>query len=740
MFEQAPDLVVHGLLLLGRQLLVVFQTVEPQAEDDHQVQAAEGVLDAPVGGRGPGHPPDALQRDRLEAVVALLDDLDHLAGPLDPVPRVRHGGGDLEGVVVAQRLLDRLEVDLEAGAGVAEHGHGVEDQGVALVGRAQGDGHGLRLAEVQRPLPRLQGQAELVLRHDVLERLGAALVVPHLEEEGVDHGAGRERAVPPRLALEEVVVGLHEGRGPGRRELLGPRRLVDDVQVPHGLGRRQLQVLELVEADGGGVVEGERQQAEEDVHGVVRAPAALVLHPLGAGGLVAAAGLGAQLQLVAVAGHHVGEQALDGAGPLQALGVAAPAGEDHVQQGALHGPQRALARAEVLLVLQELVDQHLGPDVQHVRLVLVEGVQGADRQHREEQRRRHLRGRERRRVQEGQVVVEEAEVRREVPVQGRQAGQAEAVGDGALAVVAPDVVEDGVAVLVADDLGRPQRRVGRREGSQALRGRPLHGRGALGGRRGGHGLEVLDGRQLVRVRLRLRGGQARGEGRLRLLGAGRGRGDGVRLGLGDRLRHELVPRHLRQRDGARGVGDGGLEERGARREGHSGSGLVGADARVAHGRRGLVVEVGHQHRGRLEVHHAVAAGLDLLQGGGVDGRDGRLGGPGQGRGLGAGAALHVAVEGDAAVLGVDGAVVSQQQVASHEGTSTLHALEGAFLGVWDVVSIRIAHVFWSSRREGRGVIFSLGMCTRADGRRGATQPRAKNTYGISHGDCDARSG
>jgi hypothetical protein len=96
------------------------------------------------------------------------------------------------------------------------------------------------------------------------------------------------------------------------------------------------------------------------------------------------------------------------------------------------------------------------------------------------------------------------------------------------------------------------------------------------------------------------------------------------------------------------------------------------------------------------------------------------------------------VEGDAAVLGVDGAVVSQQQVASHEGTSTLHALERAFLGVWGVVSIRIAHVSWSSRAGG---VFSRSGCAREPtGEEGRHNHAAKNTYGISHGDCDARSG
>jgi hypothetical protein len=39
------------------------------------------------------------------------------------------------------------------------------------------------------------------------------------------------------------------------------------------------------------------------------------------------------------------------------------------------------------------------------------------------------------------------------------------------------------------------------------------------------------------------------------------------------------------------------------------------------------------------------------------------------------------VKGDAAIFGVDGAIMAKKQISSHEGTSTLHALERALLGV-----------------------------------------------------------
>lgn len=77
---------------------------------------------------------------------------------------------------------------------------------------------------------------------------------------------------------------------------------------------------------------------------------------------------------------YIRQQAFDRTGPFQAFRIAAPAGKNHVQQGALHRPEGALPGAEVFFVLQELVDEHFGSDMQHVGVILVEGVQGADGQ------------------------------------------------------------------------------------------------------------------------------------------------------------------------------------------------------------------------------------------------------------------------------------------------------------------------------------------------------------------------
>ena len=85
-----------------------------------------------------------------------------------------------------------------------------------------------------------------------------------------------------------------------------------------------------------------------------------------------------------------------------------------------------------------------------------------------------------------------------------------------------------------------------------------------------------------------------------------------------------------------------------------------------------MVQIGHQHRRRLEVHHAIAACLDLLEGRRVDG-DGRLR-----RCL---STLHVAVEGDPTVLGMDRPIMSEEQVSADKCTPALQAFERAFLGV-----------------------------------------------------------
>ncbi|KAI2426877.1 hypothetical protein LOZ52_003604, partial [Ophidiomyces ophidiicola] len=101
-------------------------------------------------------------------------------------------------------------------------------------------------------------------------------------------------------------------------------------------------------------------------------------------------------------------------------------------------------------------------------------------------------------------------------------------------------------------------------------------------------------------------------------------------------------------------------------------------------------------RGGFQIHHAVAGGVDVLEGGGVDGDGGFGGGGGGGGGGGRGRVVGSVVvagslwatsaalgdQGDAAILRVHGAVVAQQQVAADEGAAALQALEGALLGVW----------------------------------------------------------
>ena len=451
--KQIPHLVVDGHLGLRGGLIVMFQAIEPEAEDDHQVQAAERMLHTPVGGGGFGNPVDALDGRDLDAFEAGLDDLVHLLGPLDLLARDRHGRGDLVRGVIAQRLLDGLEIHFQTSARVAIDRHRVEDQRVALLRRAERHDDGLGLAHLERALPRLEREAQLVLGDDILQRLETALVVPDLQKQGVDQDAGGECAVPHLLALEQAVVGFADGEGAGGGQAAAPGLVVGHVQVPQRLGGGQLQVVDLVEAHRRRVVEGQREHAKEDVDGIVGPTARFVLDPLLPGGVHTLARFGPQLHLVPVPGHHVGEETLDGARPFQTLGVAAPAFEDHVQQGALHGPQRALAGIEVVLVLQELVDEHLRPHVEHEGRGALERVQGADRQDGQQQGRRGAGGLEGLLVQEGQMVVVQVEVRGQILVQGRGGRQLEGLGQRAEGIGVPDALDDHASFDLVGDLG-----------------------------------------------------------------------------------------------------------------------------------------------------------------------------------------------------------------------------------------------------------------------------------------------
>lgn len=215
----------------------MFQAIKPQAEDDHQVESTQGMLDTPVGGRSSCDPANALQSSGFDAVIAFLNDLDHLAGPLDLVPCVRHGSSDLIRIVVAHSFLNRLEVDLETGSGVAEQSHSIEDQRMTLMGGAERNSNSLGFAKFQRFLPGLQGKTELVFGHHILERLWATLVIPDLQEQGVDHDASSKGAVAQRLALEQVVMCLDEGGDLRSLELLTPGSILKNAKVPHTLGR-----------------------------------------------------------------------------------------------------------------------------------------------------------------------------------------------------------------------------------------------------------------------------------------------------------------------------------------------------------------------------------------------------------------------------------------------------------------------------------------------------------------------
>lgn len=157
----------------------------------------------------------------------------------------------------------------------------------------------------------------------------------------------------------------------------------------------------------------------------------------------------------------------------------------------------------------------------------------------------------------------------------------------------------------------------------------------------------------------------------------------LRLGVGQRD-HGVSPRHLWQHVLTRScVGYDRLHQRGAG-WGDAGIVVVGHQLRLLAG-HGLVVEVGHEHGGSLEVgvFYGLVAVLDLLEGGGgivgVVGSGG-LRGPRVGSLVG-GAALLLAGQGGAAVFGVDGAVVAQEEVAAHKGAAALEALEGALFGV-----------------------------------------------------------
>ena len=159
-----------------------------------------------------------------------------------------------------------------------------------------------------------------------------------------------------------------------------------------------------------------------------------------------------------------------------------------------------------------------------------------------------------------------------------------------------------------------------------------------------------------------------------------------RVGVGRRLgfrlgHHRVPPGHLGQHVLARGrVRDDGLHHG---RAGGRDDGLVVLRNHLGLlAGHGLVVEVGHQHGGSIEVLvlvHGVVVGFDALERRGAFNRR-RLRGPGVGSLVGR-PSLLLAGQRRAAILCVDGAVVAQEEVATHKGAAALEALEGALFRV-----------------------------------------------------------
>ena len=56
-------------------------------------------------------------------------------------------------------------------------------------------------------------------------------------------------------------------------------------------------------------------------------------------------------------------------------------------------------------------------------------------------------------MQERQMMMEETKVSRQVSVQGSQTRKTEALGDCALAIIVPNIVQDDVALIVVEYLG-----------------------------------------------------------------------------------------------------------------------------------------------------------------------------------------------------------------------------------------------------------------------------------------------
>jgi hypothetical protein len=141
----------------------------------------------------------------------------------------------------------------------------------------------------------------------------------------------------------------------------------------------------------------------------------------------------------------------------------------------------------------------------------------------------------------------------------------------------------------------------------------------------------------------------------------------VRLGT---WRQEAIPLHAR-------YGDDALAVWAALLNGWNGCDIAGHAVWLLAG-HGFVVEIPQQHAGSLEVIKAINA-VECAERGRINGRRSLvlelrllvLGG----------AAARLRLQRRAAVLGVDGAIVSQQQITADKGAFALVAFERAFFGI-----------------------------------------------------------
>lgn len=117
---------------------------------------------------------------------------------------------------------------------------------------------------------------------------------------------------------------------------------------------------------------------------------------------------------------YVSKKTLDGARPFQALRASAPTFKDHVQKCALHSPQRAFSGVKVVLILQELIHEFFGCMMEKIGLFLFKVVESSNGEDGEEKRWFGAFRTEGHGVEEGEMVMKEIEIGRQVKVDGWQ--------------------------------------------------------------------------------------------------------------------------------------------------------------------------------------------------------------------------------------------------------------------------------------------------------------------------------